>query len=243
MAQPSTSAPEQPVRSVDDLARARSAELSASLHAAARAEVERLQPRKLELRRESDGTCHYSGTAIDATILADGGVVFSDKAIEPETRWGVDEPPERAVTPDDAVAAQRLELGVRVASRAWDAERVWFLRQTEDIRRELGDAAHERELREAERTLRAQLERIWCDESLDKRARRRAIHAVWADTDSGDVGERGRAVIVDYVRRNLPANSADAYTPSELTELAALTGPSRRFDPYATGKAADAGLP
>jgi hypothetical protein len=232
---------EQPVaRTADDLARDRSAELSASLHAAARAEVDRLQQPslKLELRREPDGTCHYDGRAITATILADGGVVFDDKGAEATTRWGVDEPAERVVTPDDAVAPQQLALGLRVQGRAWDAERTWFLRQTEDIRRELADAARERELRAADRDLRAadrdlraQLDRIWCDASRTKAERRRSIHTIWASMSADEDGERGRAVVIGYVRRNLPAGSADAYTPDELAKLAAFSG--RGFDPYA----------
>lgn len=237
-----TSVRDQPVLSPDELARVRSQELSSHLHAAARAEVDRLKPRQLELRREADGTCHYDGTAIDATILADGGVVFSDKAIEPETRWGVDEPSERPYTPEEAVAPQRLELGTRVASRAWAAERAWFLRETKDIRSELADAAREQQLRAAESTLRAQLDRIWCDDGRSKPERRRAIYAVWADIGGGEIGRRGRAVVAEYVRRHLPAGSADAYTPDELTELAALSKPAQRFDPYAASEPLDAGV-
>jgi hypothetical protein len=239
---PTITAPDQPALSSDELAAARSRELSSYLHAAARAEVDRLKARQLELRREADGTCHYDGTAIDATILADGGVVFSDKAIEPDVRLGVDEPAERVYAAEEAVAPQRLELGLRVASRAWAAERAWFLRETAGIRRELADAAYELELRAAESKLRAQLDRIWCDDTRSKPDRRRAIYAVWADISGGEIGQRGRAVIVDYVRRHLPAESADAYTPDELTQLAALSKPAQRFDPYAESEPRDAGM-
>jgi hypothetical protein len=51
-------APERPATSPKELARERSTALSASLRAAAHAEVDRLRPRPLELRRAADGTCH-----------------------------------------------------------------------------------------------------------------------------------------------------------------------------------------
>jgi hypothetical protein len=50
---------------------------------------------------------------------------------------------------------------------------------------------------------------------------------------SGDeVGARGRRTILDYVRRNMPQGSEDAYTNAELTELNIERVQSDRFAPY-----------
>lgn len=231
------------VDSPDDRAALRSAQLSADLGRAAKADVDALlKHRKLELSREPDGTCHYAGDAIDATILPDGGVQFADKAAKSEVKLGVDEPPARPVTMEDRIAPQELRAGMKVTPRAWQAERDWFLRESAPIRQGLADATHARELQTDARDLRKQLDRVWCDESRPKPERRRAIFDLWADTSSDEIGARGRALILEYVRRNLPAGSADAYSGAELAQLNLDRAGSDRFAPYSAVGDRDAGV-
>jgi hypothetical protein len=226
----------------DALPATRSAELSAELADAAKAGVKALvQHRKLELRRDADGTCHYAGEAIDATILPDGGVLFADKPGKVEPKYGVAEPPATPYTMEDRQAPQRLQAMLKYTPRAWSAERAWFLHETQPLREQLADANHAHELNGADHGLRKQLDRIWCDESRPKPQRRRAIFELWAESSSDEVGARGRAVILEYIRRNLPPGSADAYPRTELAQLNIDRSHGDRFEPYATDR--DAGVP
>lgn len=212
----------------------RSASLSADLRAAASVQADALRARrKLELRRDPDGTCHYEGTAFDATIHPDGGVEFAERDIRAEPR-GPEEPPEKPFTVEDTQAEQRIEASIKFTPHAVDAERAWFMRETQRLRDELSDAALARELERREVGLRRELDRIWCDESRTKPQRRRAIFELWAGTSVDEVGARGRRAIIDYVRRNLPAGGADAYTREELTRLNLDRVQHQRFEPYAS---------
>jgi hypothetical protein len=217
------------------------AALAAGLAQAANAEARALrEPRPVELRRDPDGSCHYSGNAIDATILPDGGVQFEEK-LPVETRKGVEVPPERPATPEDLQAPQRLELAFKLRPGSAAGERQRFLRDTEALRAELGQAARASELRSAEFALRKQLDRIWCDAARSAADRRRAIFTLWDETSPDAEGARGRGVILDYVRRNLAEHAPDAYRPEELAELNLSRSHAERFDPYASEHAPDAG--
>jgi hypothetical protein len=216
----------------DSLDRDRGAALSAELRAAGSAEADALRTqRKLELQRDPDGTCHYEGSAFNATIHPDGGVELADRGprVEPQ---GAIEPPEKPVTIEDTQGEQRIEASIKISGRAWDSERAWFMRETQRLRDELSDAALARELAQKEIGLRRELDRIWCEESRPKAQRRRAIFELWTEMSPDEVGARGLRTILEYVQRNLPAGSADAYTRPELTELNLARGQGDRFDPY-----------
>jgi hypothetical protein len=233
----------------DDLVASRGAELSAELHAVANENPGR-QHRTPDLVRDPDGTCHYAGDAVNATILPDGGVRFENKpsdvravTVQPLARGqllprgGPPVPPEHPVTPEEQIAPQQLEFRVKVTPRAWDAERAWFLRETEALRAEMADAAHERELGGAEHGLRKRLDHIWCDVTKTPEQRRRAIFEVWNETSVDEVGARGRRVVEAYVRENLPQGSALAFSPQELLVLNSTRGGRERFEPYARATA------
>jgi hypothetical protein len=49
-------------------------------------------------------------------------------------------------------------------------------------------------------------------------------------------------VILDFVRRNLPARSPDAYPAEELAQLNLSRSQQRPFEPYPASAAADAGV-
>ncbi|HMI91683.1 MAG TPA: hypothetical protein VK509_09995, partial [Polyangiales bacterium] len=239
---PSSAAQPFPV----DRAALRSAQLSAELNAAANA---RPFPRRTppQLKRDPDGTCHYEGEVIAATILPDGGVQFEDKptevalaSVEPLApgqlmpRGGVAEPPARPVTPEELVPEQRVEIRLKSSPHGSQAERAWFLRETAALRGELADATHARELALAARELRKRLERIWCDGSQRAEQRRRALFELWNETSDDEIGSAGRDAIVEYIRLNLPPSSPDAYPTQQLTALNADRAQRSAFDPYAS---------
>lgn len=241
----SMAAATQSVATPDDRIATRSDQLSADLKAIANANPAR-EHRAPDLVRDPDGTCHYDGTAITATILPDGGVRFEDKAadvravsVEPLARGqflprgGAQVPPANPVTPEEQIADQRLELRIKATPRAWKAEREWFLRETEGVRRELADAAHARELDAGEHELRKRLDRIWCDTAVPVAERRRALFAVWDEMSADDVGARGRREVLRYVQENLPKGSAHAFPEEQLAELNLGRARGERFEPYA----------
>jgi hypothetical protein len=222
----------------DTLAQRRGEELSAGLRAVANA-VAPAKRRPIALRRDADGTCHFDGHSIAATIFPDGSVAFQDKAIH--TAFPVpQQPPERPTTPEELNAPQRLDFMVKVTPRAWQAEREWFLGETQALRSELAAAVHTRDLRVAAVRLRDRLDRLWCDTSIPVAARRRELFEVWDDTSADAVGAQGRRVVIDFIRDEVPATSALSYSNQELAELNRGRRQPSRFAPY---ERADAGSP
>lgn len=212
------------------LAERRGAQLSAELYAAANAAP---FPRRgaPKLRHDADGTCHFDGSTIDATIAADGTVKFADKSPRVAVS-GPLEPPGHPATPEQALAPRRLELNFKL-SGGTEAERSWFLRETQDLRRELADAAHDGELRRTQHALLVRLDHIWCDSTKSAAQRRRMLFERWDDTSPDETGGLGREVVIDFIQRNLPAQSALAYSNDELAALNRLRQQRARFEPYA----------
>jgi hypothetical protein len=221
------------------LAQRRSAELSAELSASARGGTP--QPRKLALKHDPDGTCHFAGHAVNATILPDGGVRFEELAARLEPSLGPEEPPELPVTPEDMVAPQQLSLSFELRARAWETERRWFLRETEALRAELADTARNQELARLRAHLQIELEQIWCDGAQSPAARRRALFERWDDTSPDEVGQLARDTVVEFVRLNLPQPSELAYAPAELAALNAGREQRAPYEPYQEGAPRDAG--
>jgi hypothetical protein len=208
------------------------ASLSADLYAAANARSARARAAP-ELTRDRDGTCHYAGQAIDATIHPDGGVDFHDLPAGVERRLGLDARPEHPTTLEDQRAPTRGQATLRVSTRAWAAEREWFLRETKPIRTQLADVARERDLAKDAVVFRRQLDQIWCDTKLSVELRHHRIFQLWDDTSADEIGARARAVVVEYVRYHLAANSSHAFTRPELDGLNAGRSQRDQFDPYA----------
>jgi hypothetical protein len=231
-----------------DLARRRGAELSASLKALGNDNPRRRRSAPPALVHHDDGSCSYTGDAIRATILPDGRVRFDDKRVavslgmlQPlgagdSVRSGAPEPPGLAMTPEDTVLAQPSSVVVKVAGRAWDAERSWFLRETASMRAELADAARARELAGVEHALRKQLDRIWCATSVPPQDRRREMFSLWDNTSGDEEGARGRRAIEQYMRENLPRGSALAFPVAQLAELNSNRAQREAFDPYGAGR-------
>ena len=74
-----------------------------------------------------------------------------------------------------------------------------------------------------ERTVQRTLEELWAREH-DPAARKQALFELWSDCADDDAGQRARAMVIGWIRANLPEGSAGAYTPDDLDRLG--------FQPY-----------
>ncbi len=198
------------------------AELSASLRRDAMERPNRGRPPPV-LRRQPDGSQLYAGHAFSATISPDGEVHFADR-------------------PNASIGSAGLGLQggfdiTDAVTRAnggdpYSAERAWFMRQTEALREQLEDAARVRSLAVSLRRLRGRLMRVWQDDARTVEQRRRAIFDEWVVVDESGADGGARALIVQFVRDNLPATDASAYPADELRRLNARRNGTARFAPY-----------
>jgi hypothetical protein len=117
------------------------------------------------------------------------------------------------------------------------ARKIAFLDRTRDERRRLAVAARSEDLREALHRTRADLERLWRAPG-PAAEKRHVLFLLWdecAESGPEEVMATSRAVrgaIVAFVRRRLPAGSADAFTDGELARENARRTSAERFEPY-----------
>ncbi|MCB9628067.1 MAG: hypothetical protein H6725_11885 [Sandaracinaceae bacterium] len=224
-------APQAQPSAEDPSARYRRAEATLDGHLAARAAerpavTERPRPR---VRRQPDGSHVYAGHAFTARIDADGQVTFSDRAPIAYSGGGD--------MPSSAAVAFGFDLTDGAYRRRgqdpYQAERAWFMSQTEELREELQLAARERERASMARRVAGRAQRIWDTEERSEEARRRRIFALWDDCAEGDAdGDAARRSLLGWVRRQLPAGSERAFTPAELAALNASRQSAQAFAPY-----------
>jgi hypothetical protein len=75
------------------------------------------------------------------------------------------------------------------------------------------------------------VEQMWAT-TPDPAARRAALFELWDECDDDEAGLRARAMVIGWIRTHLPAGSAGAYSPAELSELSAHRTSSEPFAPY-----------
>ncbi len=107
-----------------------------------------------------------------------------------------------------------------------------FLDRTRDARADMAVAERARLSGEATYRLSDRLAAIWDDARRTAPERRALLFELWEECDEGDAGRAARASIVGFIRRRLPAGSADAYPPDEIERLNARRGSAARFAPY-----------
>ncbi|MBK6576487.1 MAG: hypothetical protein IPG17_09855 [Sandaracinaceae bacterium] len=224
-------APQAQPSAVDPRARFRNAESTLDSHLSARAATrpavtERPRP---EVRRQADGSYVYAGHAFSARITPDGQVTFSDTARV--TLSGAGD------LPSSASGGVRFDLTDGAYRRRgqdpYQAERAWFMRETEGMREELQDAARERQRAQLGRQMAAQAQRAWDTEERTPESRRRRIFTLWDRCAEGDGdGDAARAGILGWVRRQLPAGSEHAFTAAELASFNAGRQSAAAFAPY-----------
>ena len=106
-----------------------------------------------------------------------------------------------------------------------------LLEESFEQRAILASSAHRDRLQAALAELPARLSALWSDPHRPAAARRRLLFELWDEIDATDPASApARAVIERFIRAHLPAGSADAYSPSELSNLNA--GRAIRFCPY-----------
>lgn len=211
-------------RNLDD-GRPTEQELEASLGGGLRTEamtkrhITRTRP---EFRRQADGSHVYAGHLNTARIDRCGEITFQDRP---------------------AAETEGFSL-----SGSWDlqsltqqaqgqnpnrAEEDWILEHSEELRNQLGDVCRREELATGRRRLRGRLTSTWSRTERTPQSRRRHIFDIWDEMEEGEAGDEFRAIVIQFVRENLPAGSEDAYTPEELERLNARRDTQgERFDPY-----------
>ncbi|RLB56747.1 MAG: hypothetical protein DRJ42_02410 [Deltaproteobacteria bacterium] len=202
--------------------------LSGSLAAAANARphVSRRGPPRLRQRR--DGSYDFTGHAFSARIAPDGTVSFDD-------RPGVDLDSPSFSRPNGLVPSGSFDIADAVSrARGHDPyrhERTWFMRETEELRDRLADAADATNQRRGMARMNGDLRRLWAGRGTAQRRRQR-IFAMWDDCTEDEIGRHARAAILNFVRRSLAAGTADAYPASELGELNRQRMSREPFTPY-----------
>jgi hypothetical protein len=120
--------------------------------------------------------------------------------------------------------------------------KMWFLRQTEALSDRLSERWQRQSLATAMSAVQRNADRVWRDETLGLRAKRRLLFELWDECEEprGDdddraaahVGQRARDQIVEYIRRMLPAESRDAYLLDEVRRFNAMRESRQPFAPY-----------
>lgn len=126
------------------------------------------------------------------------------------------------------------------------ARKLSFMDRTRPQRMRMAAAERSLDLRDAVTHTPRLLSRVWRGPGTP-RQRRRLLFQLWdecAETGSDEVvtaAREVRAAIVGFIRRELPAESAQAYSAGELDALNAARTSRERFDPY--GRARDRSQP
>ncbi|HUH02756.1 MAG TPA: hypothetical protein VML75_12245 [Kofleriaceae bacterium] len=118
------------------------------------------------------------------------------------------------------------------------ARKAAYLDRTRGERTRMAAVARDEHLREAVTRLRAHLTRVWGYQAWTPVQRRRALFELWdecAERGAANVVEAGataRATIEAFIRRELAAGTAHAFTDAELARLNQVRQSGRAFAPY-----------
>jgi hypothetical protein len=158
----------------------------------------------------------YKGPQFSAHISMDGSVSFDDKIIRDfkGLSGGFD-------------MTDWIMKGKKQDPYRYEKEK--FLKYTQKKRDEMAKKAREADIENSLAQLPFTCDDIWRQRSKPAAQRRKALYELWRDVEDTDAGSRAREIIVEYVRRHLPAGSPDAFTDEELAMY--NTG-GRKFDPY-----------
>jgi hypothetical protein len=122
-------------------------------------------------------------------------------------------------------------------------DKAHFLSATFEFRIKLAIEARKEYMRKALDKLPERLEELWGDHRYTARERRRILYELWFETDITPEAGRVVRMIENFIRRRLPCEGADAYTPGEI-EAFGKSHPERRFVPGEDcGKKQKPGMP
>lgn len=201
------------------------------------------EPRSLEeagFRKRKDGSYKFGGisSAFVAVVQPDGRVRFRDRVV---TVHGT-------AVRTNFVPAQKL-----AGEAQFRTLKTQILRQTADLRMQMARSWSKKQLRAQLAALSTQLKTAWERPNWSLERRRKTLFLLWDECEepsADDAGERNvadtldqaraaagakaRAMIVRFIREELPADSDQAYPPAELRALNGIRGSRQRFAPYAT---------
>jgi hypothetical protein len=183
-----------------------------------------------------DGSGGYREEHItfNANVERDGTIHFKDKGSS-----GVDEvlpyPIAIVVTGHFDLTEELMRLH---GEDPYRYEKTKIMERTRDERAGMAATARSERLHEAVRKMPAYLDKVWGYTAWSAAERRAALFALWEEVaeDGADevvsIGRMVRATIVGFIRRRLPAGSADAFTRAEIEALNRRRTCKARFEPY-----------
>lgn len=189
---------------------------------------ERLEPKKeadFELIPEKGGGYRCETKNFVAHIKPDGALEFSDRFPIGFNKGGT-------------FSFDLTDLAMRGKKQdPYAAEKRKFIEFSDKVRSELRKKALQESQDQALATLSDQLTLLWRS-SRSAASRRREMYEIWADSSddkSEKLSRKGRRIIEDFIRANLPEGSSDGYTAEELSRIAGERQNLPPFDPYRTG--------
>jgi hypothetical protein len=181
------------------------------------------------MRPDGDGGYREDRTRFTARVSRDGRLRFEDHANVQLSGLGlsfdVTEAAMRAMG-DDPYAVEKLRI----------------MDRTRETRTAMALSERSLRLRDAQRDLPRRLSRLWADGRASPAEKRLALFALWdealepeddADPELAAAARAVRAIIVGFVRGELPEGGTDAFTPEELEALNRGRRSKQRFAPYA----------
>lgn len=207
---------------------------------------------------DGNGTFRFDHPGFTAKVARDGRVELKDKpsaqpffegpcveCVKRDLSNYVDDPSSgkamnlMALLPKVGVRFDITDYVMRkIGDDPYNHAKAKFLDETRDQREAMWQAESEERLREALQTLPAQLAKIWLHDAWTEAERRQVLFDLWdecAETGSAErvrLGKQIRVTIMAFIRRNLPAGSAHAYSEAELKTLNARRSSKAAFAPY-----------
>lgn len=200
------------------------------------------EPRSLEeagFRKRKDGSYKFGGISSPfvAVVRPDGRVRFRDRVV---TVQGTS-------VHTNFVPAQKL-----AGEEQFRTLKTQILRQTADLRMQMARSWSKKQIRAQLAALSTQLKTAWERPSWSLERRRKTLFLLWDECEEppGDeagvrnvedtldqartaAGAKARAMIVRFIREELPADSDEAYPAAELRALNGIRVSRQRFAPYA----------
>lgn len=200
------------------------------------------EPRSLEaagFRKRKDGSYKFGGISSPfvAIVRPDGRVRFRDRL---------------ATVNGTSVRTNLLPAQKLAGEQQFRGLKTKILRQTAELRMQMARSWSKKQIRRQLAALSRQLKTTWERPSWTFERRRKQLFLLWDECEEplgdprgdGDVedtldeartaaGAKARAMIVGFIRDELPAGSGDAYPASELRALNRIRTSRQRFAPYA----------
>ncbi len=180
------------------------------------------QRKRVELRRQRDGTYRADSTGFTAKIDRDGKAHLADK---PSVRFQ-----------GPILLMDVTDMAMRTAGiDPYASEKLRFLDRTRDQRAAIAREHRREQLGQSAHLMRRNLERLWAS-TPDLGARKQGLFELWdecAETGSAELvagGEDARRVVADFIKVKL--TGASAYTADELARLNARRRSRAVFAPY-----------